>query len=194
MASPAASLRDRQYRGLIGKNPLHSAWRVEWRWEQPYTLHELADWLFPRDLVPDPCVALTFGAGRNCTLFDELRVVAYREVRGFKKSRDLDAFRGRLEVVAHAINREFAVPLPPSEVRAIVKSVARWTWARFTDESFSQRQSVLGSKGAAKRWAGHVSAERTKPWVEQAISRSTWYRRRALSRPPAGTSSSSPPQ
>ena len=39
-----------------------------------YTLPELADWLFPEDMQPDFSVETMLGAGRNCTVFDELRL------------------------------------------------------------------------------------------------------------------------
>src|SRR6202521_1071164 len=58
---------DRRYTGLIAKNPLHPDWRVEWRREQPYTLPELADWLFDSDMAPDRSTHITLGAGRNVT-------------------------------------------------------------------------------------------------------------------------------
>jgi hypothetical protein len=100
---------DRGYVGLIAKNPLHPHWRVEWRREAPYTLPELADWLFDRDMAPDTSVKTTFGAGRNVTVFDELRAIAYREVLQFKRKdagiAGLAAFRARLETLALGINR-----------------------------------------------------------------------------------------
>jgi hypothetical protein len=169
---------DRHYSGLITKNPLHPVWRVEWRRDEPYSLCELADWLFPRDMVPDVSRSLTFGAGRNCTIFEELRTIAYREVRDAKRAGDRDPFQRRLEQLAIAINADFRLPLKHSEVRAIAKSVTRWTWKHFSVEGFSRRQSLLGTRGAARRWAGHVAAEKTRPWVAQGISRRTWYRRR----------------
>ena len=136
---------DRGYVGLIAKNPLHPHWRVEWRREAPYTLPELADWLFDRDMAPDTSVKTTFGAGRNVTVFDELRAIAYREVLQFKREdagiAGLGAFRARLEAVALGINRQFPHALKLSEVRAIAKSVSKWTWRRFTKERFSARQS-----------------------------------------------------
>jgi hypothetical protein len=136
---------DRCYTGLIVKNPLHAAWKVEWRREQPYALTELADALFPEDTRSDSTVQTTFGAGRNVTVFDELRTIAYREVRKFKRgdagAAGLAAFRDRLEAIALGINRQFPQALPLSEVRAIAKSVAKWTWARFTPQRFSQIQA-----------------------------------------------------
>ena len=98
---------DRRYSGLITKNPVHPHWRVEWRREEPYTLPELADWLFPEDMQPDFSVETTLGVGRNCTVFDELRLIAYREVRAFKRNGSLDTFRARLERVAIGINMQF---------------------------------------------------------------------------------------
>ena len=169
---------DRHYSGLITKNPVHPHWRVEWRRDEPYTLPDLADWLFPEDMQPDFSVETTLGIGRNCTVFDELRLIAYREVRAFKRNGSLEMFRARLELVAIGINMQFPEALRLSEVRAIVKSVAKWTWRHFSEESFLRRQSFLGKRGNAVRWADHVSAEMTKPWESDGISRATWYRRR----------------
>ena len=174
---------DRQYSGLISKNPVHADWRVEWRREEPYTLSELADWLFYEDMRPDPTVETTLGAGRNCAVFDELRAIAYREVREFKRSGSLDTFRARLERVALGINLQFPKALNLAEVRAIAKSVAKWTWRHFSEEKFSARQALRGARRAAQMWAGHVSAESTKPWLAEGISRRTWYRRRKAALP-----------
>jgi hypothetical protein len=170
---------DRLYVGLIAKNPWHRHWRVEWRRDEPYTLDELADWLFPRDMVPDASPRTTLGAGRNVTVFDELRTFAYREVRAFK-SRDErpDAFRARLERVALGLNQQFPQGLLIGEVRAIAKSVTKWTWKHFSVERFRARQSYLGKRGNAKRWAGHQAESSTKPWQALGISRATYYRRK----------------
>ena len=143
-------------------------WRVEWRRDRPYTLHELADWLFFHDMRPDPR-SDTIGAGRNVVIFDELRLMAYREVRAFKKDgANLDQWRDHLEMLAATINQQFVDyrarkadgrsnigPLRPGEVRAITKSVADWTWRHMSTASFSARQSRIGKRGNAKRWAGH---------------------------------------
>ena len=169
---------DPRYCGLITKNPLHPDWRAEWRRDTPYTLPELADWLFPEDLAPDRSFEVTLGAGRNCALFDTLRVEAYREVREFKRTADLEAFQSRLSALAHNMNGAFPHPLSAREVAAIVRSVSHWTWRRFSDVGFSRRQSLLGKRGAAKRWASHDPTEASKPWATEGISRSTWYRKR----------------
>jgi hypothetical protein len=132
---------DHWYAGLIAKNPLHPSWCVEWRRQQPYTLHELAAWLDEDDMACDRRPQLAFGIGRNVTLFDELRAFAYREVRRFKRQgTGLSAFQRRLESVALGINQQFPLALRLGEVRAIAKSVAKWTWSRFSLEKFSALQ------------------------------------------------------
>lgn len=167
---------DKHFVGLMVKNPLHSEWLVEWRRDEPYTLDELADWLFDHDTRFDPRPEAQFGAGRNVTTFDDLRAFSYREVLKFKRARrDVTAFAARLEAVAIGINHQFQRPMAYSEVRAIAKSVARWTWRRFSPEQFSEIQRSR----IARRWAGHTSVSSTMPWLDLGISRATWYRRQA---------------
>lgn len=171
---------DRFYTGLIAKNPLHRHWKVEWRRNEPYELSEIEDNLFERDMRPYSSVEHTCGTGRNVTVFDDLRHVAYREIREFARcDAGLDAWRARCLQIASASNQQFQRPLNFSEVRAIAKSVANWTWKRFSPEQFRARQSHLGKKGMAKRWNGHVSLNNLEPWKTMGISRCTYFRRKA---------------
>lgn len=67
----------------------------------------------------------------------------------------------------------FTPPLSFSEVKAVSRSVARWTWRQFSDEKFSTIQSARGKRGGRP-------ATRTaegEPWAAQGISRATYYRR-----------------
>ncbi|WP_233426587.1 helix-turn-helix domain-containing protein, partial [Photobacterium carnosum] len=41
----------------------------------------------------------------------------------------------------------FTVPLPVSEVKAIAKSIANWTYRHFTPEKFRESQAIKGRKG-----------------------------------------------
>jgi hypothetical protein len=81
------------------------------------------------------------------------------------------SFRARLEAVALGINMQFPEALNLTEVRAIAKSVSKWTWSRFTPENFSQKQRHR----AQTRTRRHLQ----RPWEAERISRATWYRRRA---------------
>jgi hypothetical protein len=133
---------DRRYVGLIAKNPLHEQWSVEWRRNEPYSLEELREWLWERDMRPEPVIDRTSGAGRNVTIFDELRHHAYREVRLFKaKGPSIDDWLSHCTELASTLNRQFPTSLPLSEIRAISKSVAKWTWRRFSVEKFAIIQS-----------------------------------------------------
>jgi hypothetical protein len=169
---------DPAYAGLITKNPLHPDWRVTWLRNEPYTLEELASCLFKRDMRRDPKRKAT-GLSRDNDCFDDTRQWAYKHVLAFKRAGgDLEAWIARCREIADKFN-VFDEPLTPSDIRKLGRSVGRWTWRRFTEEGLSRRQAACGKRGLAKRWAGHASAEKAKPWEVQGISRATWYRRKA---------------
>ncbi len=166
---------DPAYCGNLIKNPFHIDWRVMWWAREPYTLSDLERWLDPEDTTPVYEPRQELGLGRNCTIFERLRRIAYKEVLIFNGAdREFADFRHRLEQIAHDLNLDFEHPLPYSEIRHIGKSVARWTWKHFSPKRFSeiQRQRSL------RRWANHQAAERNKPWATLGISRATYYRRR----------------
>ena len=66
-------------------------------------------------------------------------------------------FQARLERVAIEVNLHFPEALPLSEIRAIARSVSKWTWRHFSAEKFSAHP-IVPFLASAKRWAGHVSA------------------------------------
>ena len=123
------------YAGLITKNPLHKDWQVIERHGKLWTLDELAADL---DLTPanakrwNPSIEEAHGIGRNVGLFTEARFWAYKAIRDYWApngySRWLEAVLGHVE----ALNGRFPAPLPYSEVKAIAKSIAKWTWQRIT--------------------------------------------------------------
>lgn len=137
---------DPHYSGLITKNPLHPAWCTEWLAPDPYDLPTLESWLFERDMRLEPSLSAELGLGRNCHLFDELRHVAYHEVRRFKADGDHGGFARRIDESAFRLNHEFLVPLGLSEVRSIARSVTKWTWRRFTPSTFSKIQALRGGR------------------------------------------------
>lgn len=112
-------------------------------------------------------------------MFDDTRSWAYRNVLKFRRAGgSLATWIERCRKVAHAHNH-FPDKLPLSAIRAIGKSIAKWTWHKFSEAQFSKIQACRGIRGAAKRWAGHASAEAVKPWLAKGISRRSWYRLRA---------------
>ena len=177
---------DVNYSGLICKNPFHLEWLVmEWR-EEAYTLDELADYL---SASARRSIDKHYGMGRNCHLFEMTRKWAYRAIRqGWPAfSQWLDAVIQRVEMY----NASLPVPLSPAECRAIGKSIAKYTYRKFSPEGFSAVQAARGRKGGnanssenqaikgqkSKRVAVATSARTLKPWVTLGISRATYYRK-----------------
>lgn len=161
---------DLGYAGLIAKNPFHDDWRSIWV-QHLYDLGELAEYV---DLPKQrPQHESMLGLGRNCILFDELRAWGYRWVREYKRN-DAAAYHWHRAVLGQAEKLNvFNVPLPFSEVRAIAKSVAKWTWRHFSDDAFSAIQSARGRLGGRPA----TTTKDGEPWTARGISRATYYRR-----------------
>jgi len=140
---------DPGYSKLLSKNPLHDRWVTLYVRADLYDLDELAGWL---DLEPykDKRRRLpAIGEGRNVTLFESLRLWAYRARRQPYLSEEmfLEAVRSH----AMVLNADFHPPLPHSEVRSTAKSVARWTWRKMSTEGFRAYQKRRSQLAAQKR-------------------------------------------
>lgn len=136
---------DPGYSKLLSKNPLHDRWITLIVKSDLYDLDELASWL---DLEPykDRRKRLpAIGEGRNVTLFEKLRIWAYRARRRPFLSEEM--FYDAVRQQAMIINAGFTPPLPHSEVRATVRSVARYTWRELSPEGFIASQKRLSAKG-----------------------------------------------
>jgi len=161
---------DAGYSGLMCKNPLSDRWEVDWQAKAPYDLSRLNDWLDKSDKLKIP--NFTTALGRNCTIFEGLRKLAYKQVLKFKKDgKSVEQFRAFLLGLALELNKEFSSPLFRQEVNCIAKSVANWVWERFSVAKFSTVQSGRGKK----RWDGVTTNEATKPWESLGVSRAKWY-------------------
>lgn len=160
---------DPSYAGLIAKNPFHDSWKSLWI-QHLYDLSELAEYV---NLPKRKNTQERIGLGRNCTLFDELRSWAYQWVREYKRNA-ASAEQWRTVILAQAEKMNgFDVPLSLSEVKGTAKSVAKWTWQRFDNESFSALQSARGKRGGRPK----SRTQDGRPWEPLKISRATYYRR-----------------
>ena len=180
---------DRAYIGLLTKNPLNDHWYAHnWR-KEPYSLEELADYL---DLKGHPLKGVeAVGIGRNVELFESSRKWAYKAIREYWQPEYKDKWFNAVYEHVESVNTQFITPLTVSEVKAIAKSIAKWTYKHFTPEKLSQWHAKKGSKGGkvGGKIGGKVSkrgvkadSERTlKPWDGLGISRATYYRRKKLS-------------
>ena len=160
---------DTGYAGLIAKNPFHDAWRALWV-QHLYDLGELAEYV---DLSKRRRRSEAIGLRRNCMLFDELRAWAYQWVREYKRNA-ANAEQWHRAVLGQAEKLNcFPVPLSFNEVKAVAKSIGKWTWRNFSDAAFSAIQSERGKRGGRPA----TTTEHGEPWAEQDISRATYYRR-----------------
>ncbi len=133
---------DPMYSGLISKNPWSNKWLVSQTGNLLYTLNYLSEWVdlsmkslkTPRDEV--------IGLGRNCAVFENVRVWAYREIRRHWGSRE-ECYRNWEKAVRYRCeeeNSKFSEPLDRRELWGIAKSISRWVWKHMKPESFSEWQ------------------------------------------------------
>lgn len=121
---------DKGYQGFISKNVLHKHWQVQEVNQHPWNLADFLEWIdLPKRL---PKRAQTQGLGRNCTLFEECRHWAYRQVLNYRLTGNKDGFATAVLKHCEAINEGFSPPLYFAEVKATAKSIANWTWRNYT--------------------------------------------------------------
>lgn len=168
---------DHGYSGLLTKNPFHERWRTVVFHHHGYLLNDLAEYVaLPRkDQTLPTCP--NFGLLRNLTLFDELRTWAYSWILKFKASDATVVYWGQaLMMRAGEINRRFPVPLHEAEVRATVRSIAKWVWRHFSLATFRDIQRARGRRSGEMRRLGSLEEER--PWESLQISRRTYFNRK----------------
>ena len=170
---------DRGFAGLLTKNPLHGHWQTEIWTDHEYTLDELADYL---DLKGHPRKGIeSSGLGRNCELFESASKWAYRAIRDYWAPNYKLMWNDAVYDHVEALNGQFMVPLPVSEVKSISKSIANWTYQHFTPEGFRASQARKGAKGGKVSTGGKISKgggrpSLNEPWTDLGISRRTYFR------------------
>lgn len=198
---------DAGYCNLVAKNPFHDHWRrIDFR-SEPYTLHELEDYLDlsgpskSEQRAAQLEEASKQGEMRNCVTFDKLRFHAYPLVKMYREDgATFEQWERYLSRAADTLN-DYRTPLDSRELKHIVRSVAKWTYFKYTgtlsDEQFSRLQAERGAKGgrisaksrsaAAEANGSSISEQMSQlrskgvsdsePWKALGISRATWYRR-----------------
>ncbi|MCD9477373.1 RepA protein [Photobacterium phosphoreum] len=136
---------DRSYARLLTKNPLHEAWQTTWWTDEKYTLDYLADFV---DLTGHPLKGKEcHGLGRNCELFECVSNWAYKAIREYWSPNYQSKWQEAVLSHTEALNSQFVVPLPYSEVKSISKSIANFVIRNFSPERFRESQAVKGRKG-----------------------------------------------
>lgn len=171
---------DLAYSGPVAKTPFHPWWQTTELHSQVYELGELADFVEVQTGVNwrEPSSLGDMSHSRNCTLFEYARHYAYSIVKGERREGSYENFKRRVSYFAAYKNHSFdtQTPLRHSEVRAVVKSVARWTWDKYyasshvkrgvmnlsSDLDIKQRQSLAAAR------THQVRREKTKKRVINA--------------------------
>lgn len=132
-----------------GERDEHETYIV-WGAPSSYTLAELADKADLNLLEHEYTAVNDSGYGRNCTLFDELRHIAYK-----LPDKSYRAVESELEGIADVLNNRFDVPLLPNEVKHIIKSIARYC----SKKSFTASHkafSELQRERVQRRWGDNT--------------------------------------
>lgn len=154
--------------GPVAKTPGHPWWHTR---ELHSNVYELADLAECVDLEPIP----PWGKGpnldavshsRHCMLFENLRFFAYSIVKNERELGSYDQFMQRLTAHAHNCNQfggrgGFRDDLPLSSIRSTVRSIARWTWHRYTGNSRCHRGVMELDKSTPLEERQRLAARRT---------------------------------
>lgn len=165
---------DPSYSGPVAKTPGHPWWNTSEIHSAVYDLSKLADYV---DLAVKPLWSKgpnvdSVSHSRNCILFEELRFYAYSIVNREREQGTFQSFNRLLDAYAHNHNnfkrRGFDMNLSAAEVRAAVKSVARWTWDRYRGTSRCHR-GIMGLEPALPlQQKQKLSAQRTHETRQRA--------------------------
>lgn len=151
---------DPGYSGLIIKNPLHQHWQTIALETELYSLSSLASRLDLATAIAANAEVSSeaLGLGRNVTIFDALRLWAYKAVTGYWRPGGEKLWLSAVRDRAHSLNL-FPAPMQHKEVDQIAKSVGKWVWKHFsptarrdlierthTPELQSQRGQLKGAK------------------------------------------------
>lgn len=165
---------DPAYSGPVAKTPGHPWWST---WEihgSEYELGELADYV---DLAVKPLWSTgpdldSVSHSRHCLLFEDLRFYAYSIVSREREQGTYQSFIRLLEAYAYNKNgfrqRGFAMNLTAAQVKATVKSVARWTWDRYTGNSQCHRGVMSLDQSLSLKERQRLAAERTHQTRQKA--------------------------
>ena len=154
--------------GPVAKTPGHQWWRTSELHNHIYELSELADCVELASASPwakSPNLDAV-SHSRNCMMFEKLRFYAYSIVNRQKEEGSYLSFTRLLEAFAHNHNAfrnlGFSADLSLSDLRATVKSVARWTWDKYTGSGRCHRGVMQLDQSLSLPEKQALAAERTR--------------------------------
>ncbi|GKW34032.1 hypothetical protein PEC730217_28120 [Pectobacterium carotovorum subsp. carotovorum] len=145
---------DRAYADILMKNPTNiNEWRTTWTNIPAYDLDYLADFVPDTITIKNTKTSPVYGLGRNVNLFEDLRVISYKDVLKYKVNKTYYDFYEHMLSHAIMLNTNCNVNdlLSYNEVSQICKSICKWTWCNFSQSRFSEIQSARAKKNIAPR-------------------------------------------
>lgn len=145
----ASALRaDPSYRGPVAKTPGHPWWQTTELHTHVYDLAELEKFVeLPSKGWGGTPKLSEVSHSRHCMMFEKLRYYAYSIVNRERETGTFENFSRLLEAYANAHNSfkkmGFQMNLTTAQVKATVKSVARWTWDRYQGGGTQCRRGIM---------------------------------------------------
>lgn len=156
---------DTAYAGRIMKNPLSPGAFQDTLWPQDeifptYALRELASALSDLGALPSPGDPRprASGVGRNVDIFDRTRTWSYRAIKRYWQggfSEWSEVVHAKARILNLDLEREGREPLPDREILHLARSISKWTWQKFSPETFSEIQE----QRVSRRWGQSVAAK-----------------------------------
>ncbi len=138
------SAGDPAYGFYTMRNPTHTHQRTLWGTDKLYSLGELNNYIKElssveyKNLSEEDC-----SFGRNKILFDSLRKWGYHNKRKYSSS---SYWSVAIHERANELNCSLDEPLPSTEIKSLVKSVDKWIWNNFNDDTFRKIQKARSAK------------------------------------------------
>jgi Replicase family/Primase C terminal 1 (PriCT-1) len=154
---------DLGFTGYMVRNPLAVTTPVTL--DRKYQLQELEEYL---DLDYKTKLYVN-SLGRNCTIFDSLRLEAYKLS---KRDPTLEELFNELQYLGNVLNQDFEIPLPQKEVRTICKSISTWVDRHYVGSGLRRGVMKLPkvfSLKSKQKLAGKFSAKSNNDNVSNII-------------------------
>ena len=166
---------DMAFTGYLAKNALNTAHEVYYTGAEPYSLHDLANYLDLPTHKPKQADNDEF-YGRNDAIFNAVRKLAYKIAYQCTYTQIYEQCLQWCE----QFNAQYSPQLPYNELKSISKSIAGYCTSEKYRRSLSELQARKGAKGGkiSKRKPVPTSEATTQPWTKLGISRATYYRQK----------------
>ena len=183
---------DPTYSGPVAKTPGHPFWSTHVVHSHEYSLGELSEYVelqLSSKWGTNPDID-DVSHSRHCMLFETLRLYAYSLIPCERDNGNYERFYQLLKAYADEKNNfshlGFHQDLTPAQVKATVKSVARWTWDHYTgsakfNRGVMQLSDTLPLKKRQSLAAARTHQERKKATERKIILACNWLKREGSS-------------